>query len=120
MAAMAGTMAATDTTVTANRSAAADSRRAGRRRGSPASSDRLTVALVSVATFLVVLALLVHQLPATSYARSSPVHLLRKIYRTTVVETIAGGSGPGGSSVSQSVSSSGSNATTAAPTTRTS
>ncbi len=117
---MAGTMAATEPTVGANRSEVAHSRRARRRWGSPASSDRLTVVLCSVAAFMVVLALLAHQLPPPSYGRSNPVHVLRKIYRTTVVETIAGGSGPSGTSVSQSVSSSGTNRTAAAPTTRTS
>lgn len=113
-------MPATDTTAGANRSEVAHSGRARRRWGSPASSDRLTVVLFSVAAFMVVLALLAHQLPPTSYRRSNPVHVLRKIYRTTVVETIAGGSGHVGTSVSQSVSSSGTSGTAAAPTTRTS
>ncbi len=51
---------------------------------------------------------------------SRPVPVLRKIYRTTVIETIVGGSEPSGTSVSQSVSSSGATGTAATPTTRTS
>jgi hypothetical protein len=44
--------------------------------------------------------------------------VLRREYRTKIIETI-GGSGPGGASVSQSVSGSGaSHAPSAAPTTR--
>ena len=92
---------------------------ASRRRGS-GGPDRLTVMLFTIAGFLVVLALLAHQLPAANYGGSRPVSVLRKIYRTTVIETIVGGSEPGGTSVSQSVSSSGSAATAAAPTTHTS
>jgi hypothetical protein len=82
--------------------------------------DRLTVVLLSIASFLAVLALLARQLPATSQGGSHPVHLLRKIYTTTVIKTIAGDGGPSGTSVSQSVSSSRASAAVAAPTTRTS
>ena len=79
-------------------------------------TDRLTVALFTVATFLAVLAILAHQLPAFGRAdrRTGPV--LRKIYRTTVVETIVGSGGP--TSVTRSVSGSSSSATRAAPATR--
>jgi hypothetical protein len=76
--------------------------------------------LFSVAAVLAVLAVLAHQLPAASHVASRPVRILRKIYRTTVIETVAGGGRATGTSVSQSVSSSGSSATAAAPTTRTS
>jgi hypothetical protein len=104
-----------------NPNATTSPRRAGRRRGS-SGPDRLTVVLFSLAAFLAVLALLAGQLRAASAnSGARPVLVLRKVYRTTVVETIAGGSRAGGTSVTQSVSSSGSGATTlAAPTTRTS
>lgn len=89
--------------------------RATSRRG----PDRLTVVLISVAAFLSVLALLGTQLrAAASRPRTPRVVLVRRIYRTTVVETIAGGGGP---AVSESVSSSGSTGSVSAvPTTRTS
>jgi hypothetical protein len=92
-----------------------------RRRGAP-GPDRVTVALFSLASFLVVLALLATQLAgATSHRAARSVLLVRKIYRTTVVETVSGATVRGGTSVSQSVSSSGANVgTVATPTTRTS
>lgn len=79
-------------------------------------TDRLTVVLFTVATFLAVFAILAHQLPAFGRTdhRASPV--LRKIYRTTVVETIVGSGGP--TSVSRSVSGSSSGPAPAAPATR--
>ena len=86
--------------------------------------DRLTVALLSLAAFLTVLALLAGQFAASAAApRPHRVVLVRTVYRTTVIETIAGGSG--GTSVSRSVSGSVTGASagagsTAAPTTRTS
>jgi hypothetical protein len=112
---------ATEALGIANPNATASPHRAGRRLGS-SGPDRLTVALFSLAAFLAVLALLAGQLRAASVnSAARPVLVLRKVYRTTVVETIADGSGAGGTSVTQSVSSSGSGATTlAAPTTRTS
>ena len=77
--------------------------------------------MFALAAFLVVLALLAHQLssaPARTAAR--PVIVLRREYQTKIITTI-GDSGPGGTSVSQSTSSSGASYTpTAAPTTRTS
>jgi len=91
--------------------------RADRRR-TAAGPDRLTVVLYSVSCFLAVLALLSSQLQASTTG-SRPVVVLRKIYRTTVITTIAGGTGPNGTSVSQSVSGSGASPV-AAPTTRTS
>ena len=59
--------------------------------------------LFSVAAFLVVFALLVSQLPAAGSVVSPPVPVLRKIIRTTIIETIKGGTGPNGTAVSQSV-----------------
>ncbi len=76
--------------------------------------------LFSVAAFLVVFALLVSQLPAAGSASPRPVLVLRKIIRTTVIETIKSGTGRNGTSVSQSVSGSSSAPTVAAPTTHTS
>lgn len=94
--------------------------RAGRRRRGRSGADRLTVFLFSLAAFFVVLTLMAGRLPAGRAAATHQVTVLRKIYRTTVIETIAGGSGPAGTSVSQSVSSSGSATPVSAPATRTS
>jgi hypothetical protein len=112
---------ATEASVIPNPTATRSPRSAGRGRDS-SGPDRLTVVLFSLAAFLVVLALLAGQLPAAANHRaSSPVLLVRKIYRTTIVETTAGGGGAGGTSVTQSVSNSGSSATAlATPTTRSS
>lgn len=86
-----------------------------------AGPDRLTVVLLTLAGFLAVLALLARQFPgAGAYHGSRPVPVLRKIYRTTVIETIEGSGGPSGTSVSQSVAGSGSSAAAIAPTTHTS
>lgn len=93
-----------------------------RRRGG-AGPDRLTVALLAVAGFLAVLALLAWQMSWSAASTGvRPAIVLRRVYQTTVIETIHGsGSGGGGSSVTQSVSSSGSSSpSSAAPTTRTS
>jgi hypothetical protein len=86
--------------------------------------DRLTVALLSLAAFLTVLALLAGQFAASAAApRPHRVVLLRTVYRTKVIQTLAGGSGP--TSVSRSVTGPVTGASrgagsTAAPTTRTS
>ena len=112
----------TDAQISANPGATGRPRR-GDSGTRPSGSDRLAVALFTIAAFLVVLAaLLARQMPAANYGGSHPVSVLRKIYRTTVVETIAGGSGPAGTSVtrSSSSSSSGSSAMAAVSTTRTS
>ncbi len=69
--------------------------------------DRLTVALFSMAAFLVVLALLGAGLNLGSgHAAARKSVLVRRIYKTTVVEKVlpAGAGGAGGTSVSQSVS----------------
>ena len=79
-------------------------------------SDRLTVMLFAVTAFLVVLGVLISQMhtPPTR----PRVLVIRREYRTTVVETVLG-QRAGGTSVSQSSSSSGSlPAASAAPTTR--
>ncbi|HET8980093.1 MAG TPA: hypothetical protein VFN87_18215 [Solirubrobacteraceae bacterium] len=84
-------------------------------------TDRVTVALLSLAVFLTVLALLGAQLrSAAAHAPAHRVVVVRRIYRTTVIETVRGGA-PGGPSVTQSVSSSGGAVSgAAAPATRTS
>ena len=117
--------AAGATTVTMATDVPAPTRAGGRVRQAGArrvrsGPDRLTVMLFSVAAVLAVLAVLTHQLPASGQRGSRPVRILRKIYRTTVIETVAGTGQATGTSVSQSVSSSGSAASAAAPTTRTS
>ena len=94
-----------------------DMPKASSRRRARGGSDRLSVLLFSVAAFLVVFALLVSQLPAAGSVVSPPVPVLRKIIRTTIIETIKGGTGPNGTSVSQSVSGSSSGPSVAAPTT---
>jgi hypothetical protein len=112
---------ATEPGATPNPSTTTIVSRTARRPAAP-GPDRVTVVLFSLATLLVVLSLLATQLAgATSHRAARPVLLVRKIYRTTVVETVTGAIGHGGTSVSQSVSSSGaSGGTVATPTTRTS
>lgn len=111
-----------ETAETAGMAAAATTERqltsagsARRRRSGP---DRATVILLGLTAVLAVLALLAWQLsssPTKTAAR--PVRLERRIYQTTVIETIGGGGS--GTSMSQSVSSSGS-ASSAGPVTRSS
>ena len=69
-----------------------------------AGPDRVTVWLLSVAAFLVVLALMAWQFRPAGPKRSAPVVVLRRVYETRVVETVIGPSK--GTGVSQSVSSS--------------
>lgn len=83
-------------------------------------TDRLTIAMGSLAAFLIVLALL-----ATQLGHASPTHpsaravLVRRIYETKVVERVpAASAAHGTSSVTQSVSAAG--APPATPVTRTS
>jgi hypothetical protein len=109
---------ATDAQISANPGATGRPHR-GDSGARPSGSDRQAVALFGIAGFLVVLARLARQMPAANYGGSDPVSVLREIYRTTVVETIIGGSGPAGASVTRSSSSSGSSAMAAASTTRT-
>jgi hypothetical protein len=75
------------------------------RRSAPVGPDRLSVVLCTLAAFLGVLALLAWQFRVTSGGPTRHVVLVRKVYETRVVQTVPGA---GGSSVSQSVSSSGS------------
>lgn len=98
--------------------------RRGRSRGGP---DRVTVALFALSAFLLVLALLGTQLShaVSTHAERPTAVLIRRIYRTTVIERVlpAGPGGSGSASVTQSVSgsASGSLAPAATPiTTRTS
>lgn len=94
-----------------------------RRRG----PDRLTVALLAIAAFLLVLAFLAYQWrqgnPRPAVTAKGRSVLARRLYETRVVETVPS-SVPSGSSVTQSASSadlgSGSGAASSAPTTRTS
>ncbi len=82
--------------------------RAAKGRVSRGGLDRVTVALFSFAAFLAILALLASQLAVGSpRPRAVPV-LLRKVYRTTVIERVlpAGSGGRGGASVTQSESGS--------------
>ena len=101
--------------------AATDTRpaRAGRSTARRFGPDRLTVALVTVSAFLFLLAVLAARLPAAPAPARHRIVLIRRIYQTRVVETIQGpgGAGASGSSVTQSVSSSGAPAASA-PTTR--
>jgi uncharacterized membrane protein YgcG len=78
------------------------------RRRETAGPDRVTVALLTLASFLAVLALLAWQLRTSATVGMSPSPVARRVYQTTVVETVVGPSQRSGSSVTQSVSSSGS------------
>jgi len=96
-------------------------------RGACRGPDRVTVALFSLAAFLLVLALLGTQLSqaGSSHAAARRSVLVRRIYKTTIVERVlpAGVGGPGGAggtSVTQSVSGSSSGSLLPAPVTRTS
>ena len=82
----------------------------------------MSVALFSAAVFLAVLALLATQMrSAGSVGGAHRVVVLRRVYQTTIVETVGTGSNGGGTSVTQSVSSSGTSySQSAAPTTRSS
>jgi hypothetical protein len=89
------------------------------RPSSGAGPDRITVLLVTLTVFLVILAGLAWQVRSAPRPPAHRVVVVRRVYETRVVETVVGASG--GSSVTQSVSSSGSaSALPAAATTRTS
>ena len=91
------------------------------RRRARRGPDRVTVALLTLAAFLLVLAVLAGRLRAAPAA--APVRhvvVLRRIYRTTIIDDSRSDSaGESSSSVSVSTSGGGS-ATPAAPATRTS
>lgn len=72
------------------------------RRGGP---DGVTVTMLTLAVFLVILAVLASGMRGGAAAPGHPMVVVRRVYETRVVETIVGGS-KGGSSVTQSVSSS--------------
>jgi len=79
------------------------------------------VLLLSIAAFLLVLALLASQLAqSTAVLAPHPVVVLRRIYETRVIESGPDSSAAGATSVTQSVSNSGSAAAPAAATTRSS
>ncbi len=81
-----------------------------RARRASAGPDRVAVALCSLAAFLVVLALLGTQLRHTSSTHAPRALVIRRVYRTTVVERVlpaGAGGAANGKSVSQSVSGSG-------------
>jgi hypothetical protein len=82
--------------------------------------DRVTVMLMTLTVFLVILGALAWQMRSAPARPAHRIVVLRRVYETRVVETVVGAAG-GRSSVTQSVSSSGSgSAVPAAPTTRTS
>lgn len=91
-----------------------------RRRATERGPDRLSVALFGLAAFLVVLTLLATGLRGGPRPRTARIVLLRRIYRTTVIETRIGPGRGSAPSVSQSVSSSGASASVPAPVTRSS
>ena len=93
---------------TAGGMAAAMATAATTRRRGTAGPDRVTVVLLTLASFLAVLALLAWQLRTSATVGMSPSPVARRVYQTTVVETVVGPSQRSGSSVTQSVSSSGS------------
>jgi hypothetical protein len=87
----------------------------------PGGPDRLTVTLFSVAAFLLVVALLGSQLSSASGGpvRRRPV-VVRRIYRTTVLEKVlpAGSGSRDGATVTQSSSAPSVEAAPTAPVTR--
>jgi hypothetical protein len=86
------------------------------RRPAAAGPDRITVLLLTLTVFLVILAGLAWQVRSAPTRSVHRMVVLRRVYETRVVETVVGG---GSSSVTQSVSSSGSaSAMPAAATTR--
>ena len=70
-------------------------------------SDRVSVALFSLTAFLLVLALLGSQLHQVSRPPAHTAVLVRKIYRTTVMERVIGASSKPGSSQTSVSSSAG-------------
>jgi hypothetical protein len=104
----------TDTTTVAMAAVTTTSRRR------PTGPDRVTVMLLSLTVFLVILAVLAWQVRSAPARPGRRMVVVRRVYETRVVETVVGAPG-GGSSVTQSVSSSGSaSPLPAGPTTRTS
>jgi hypothetical protein len=90
------------------------------RRATAAGADGVTVMLLAVAAFLAILALLAWQVRSAPALPRHRVIVLRRVYETRVVETVIGAA-HGGSTVTQSVSSSApSSSASAAPTTRSS
>lgn len=117
-------MAATTTEPAARVAPGAAMKPAAKRRRT-AGPDRLTVVLLALAAFLVVLSLLADELqPVTGRAAARRI-VLKRVIETKVIETVipTPGANATGSSMTSSVSSSGSAApayTSGAPVTRTS
>jgi hypothetical protein len=101
-------MAATGTTMATNSGAT--------KTGGP---DRVTVLLLTVAAVLAVLAVLAWQMRSTSLLRPQTPVVFRRVYETRVIETRVGG-GRGGTSSTQSVSSTAAPVSGRAPATRSS
>ncbi len=86
----------------------------------PVGADGVTVMLLTLAAFLAILALLAWQVRSAPTPPRHRVMVLRRVYETRVVETVIGAA-RGGSTVTQSVSSSApASSVSAAPTTRSS
>jgi hypothetical protein len=88
-------------------------RKTSRRRG----PDGVTVMMLTLAAFFAVLAILASQVRGVPARHPGRVVVVRRVYQTRVLETIVGGS-RGGSSVTQSVSSSAGASPSVLPTTR--
>ena len=90
------------------------------RRSTAAGPDGVTVMLLTLVAFLAILAVLAGQVRSAPAPLRHRVIVLRRVYETRVVETIIGGA-RGGSTVTQSTSSSApASSVSAAPTTRSS
>lgn len=94
--------------------AVATTSRRALRAGGP---DGVTVTMLTLAAFLVILAVLASEMRAAPARASRRVLVVRRVYETRVVERVVGGSGSG-SSVTQSVSSSAGASVSATPATR--
>ena len=88
------------------------------RRATAAGADGVTVTLLTLAAFLAIFALLAWQVRSAPAQSRHRVIVLRRVYETRVVETVIGAA-RGGSTVTQSTSSSApASSVSAAPTTR--
>ena len=76
-----------------------------RKRPRPNGADGITVVMLSVAAFLAILAMLAWQMRSAPDRATRRVVLVRRVYETRVIATVAGRTGRG-SSVTHSVSSS--------------
>ncbi len=92
-----------------------DAQRQRVRRG---AHDRVSVMLFSLAAFLAVFAVLVAELPLSATVPPSHQLLIRRVYRTTVIETVIGARSAPPSVTQSSSSSSPPSVASPAPTTR--